>query len=77
MFDKVTKMSLIREIFLGNVVVDIGAAPGSWSQVAAEIVFGGPPIASDPLGNKPPVDGIEHSGYVLGVDLQVSNGCKS
>ncbi|KAE9554542.1 hypothetical protein FO519_002246 [Halicephalobus sp. NKZ332] len=48
-------------IFPGDVVVDIGAAPGSWSQVAAELVFDTSKISK----KKEPKE-----GYVLGVDLQ-------
>uniref|UniRef100_A0A914YFA7 rRNA methyltransferase 2, mitochondrial n=1 Tax=Panagrolaimus superbus TaxID=310955 RepID=A0A914YFA7_9BILA len=54
-------------IYPGDVVVDIGAAPGSWSQVAAELVYGGPPIQTDPLGHNP---ANQDKGYVLGVDIQ-------
>ena len=55
-------MRLIYEWLPGDVVVDIGAAPGSWSQVAAELVFD----TSKASKNKE-----IREGYVLGVDLQV------
>ena len=55
-------MKLIHEYLSGDVVVDIGAAPGSWSQVAAELVFD----TSKSSKNKE-----VKQGYVLGVDLQV------
>lgn len=50
----------------GDVVVDIGAAPGSWSQVAAELVFDLTPNALKSKGKD------VSAGYVLGVDIQVS-----
>ena len=55
-------MRLIYEWLPGDVVVDVGAAPGSWSQVAAELVFD----TSKASRNKEIKE-----GYVLGIDLQV------
>uniref|UniRef100_A0A7E4UPF7 rRNA methyltransferase 2, mitochondrial n=1 Tax=Panagrellus redivivus TaxID=6233 RepID=A0A7E4UPF7_PANRE len=49
----------------GDVVVDIGAAPGSWSQVAAELVFG---EGSQGIVTGRPSE--SRKGYVLGVDIQ-------
>lgn len=40
---------------LGAVIIDVGAAPGSWCQVCADVVHS--------LNDK--------NGYVLGIDLQV------
>ena len=52
-----------RLIRPGDTVVDLGAAPGGWSQVAAELVGArGKVIASDIL----PVDALEGVVFVLG-----------
>ena len=51
-------------------MVDIGAAPGSWSQVAADLVFDGPACLTYGSGHKKSDNG--NTGYVLGVDLKVT-----
>ena len=49
------RFKLLRK---GQVVVDLGAAPGGWTQVAAEKVGPGRVIAID-VAEMPPVDGAE------------------
>ena len=66
-------LALDREFHLfskGDLVLDLGSAPGSWAQVALEKI--GPP----PLENKSPISGRKAQfskgggGFVVGVDLE-------
>lgn len=49
-------------MLLGDVVLDVGAAPGSWCQVLKQIIF---------PENVKIQESVFSSGYILGVDLQV------
>jgi 23S rRNA (uridine2552-2'-O)-methyltransferase len=42
----------------GDVVVDLGASPGGWSQVASELVTGEGRVLSVDIDRMPPLDGV-------------------
>uniref|UniRef100_A0A915DFK8 rRNA methyltransferase 2, mitochondrial n=1 Tax=Ditylenchus dipsaci TaxID=166011 RepID=A0A915DFK8_9BILA len=54
----------LRIVQPGDVVVDVGAAPGSWCQVLSNIIF---PTDSQ---KETKVNPLSNSGYILGIDLQ-------
>jgi 23S rRNA (uridine2552-2'-O)-methyltransferase len=49
------KFDLIRP---GDTVVDLGASPGGWSQVAAELVGPGGKVVAADMDRMPPIEGV-------------------
>lgn len=49
------KYDLIRA---GDTVVDLGASPGGWSQVAAELVGSGGKVVATDMDRMPPIEGV-------------------